>query len=928
LTVTGIDSGALATGTSLVIIDNTSNSSVTGTFKDLPELALVTVKGYNFRITYKGGDGNDVVLLDDRSVPVTITSKLQDTVLVGRSYTYTITAIKSPSRFSASGLPAGVALDSTTGIISGTPAVAGAFNIVLSASNDTSTATATLALLVKSNVVDGLIVASGDGKTILEWNPIYDFSYTIKRAAVAGGPYVNLGNTAGTKFIDTTVVNGTKYYYVVSGVEGSVEHGNSLEVIASPNTGQHGYWAFNEAGSVKAIDSWGANHGTLAPTATRSTGYTGQALKLDGTANAYASLPTGFISTLTDFTVSTWVKMDALANWMRVFDFGNGTNNYLFFTVQAGKAGLIRYAIKSGGTEQTVNYNYTFPLNTWTHVAITQSGKLCSLYINGALVATNSNITINPAAIGSTSLNYIGKSQYASDAMLKGSVDELRIYNRALTAAEIGGTMLTDQLITMDQIGNKLLGDVDFTVNATASSGLPVNFTSSDTTIATITAAGLVHIKSAGAIDITAAQAGNSQYNPASATRTLKVDSLHLLVQHLDGDNGQITNNSIRPYLKVLNNDSTNVSYRELTMRYWFTPENYTGINAFIDYAALGNNVRAAYIPLQQPHNGAYGYVEYSFDSTAGNLLAGANSGEIQSRLANSNWGNFNEADDYSYQHSTSYVANNKITLYRNGTLVWGVEPGTVPAVTSLKASTLSNKSRNNTISTWLQLANDGNMPVRYEDVSIRYWFTSGDSIALNYWMDYAQLGIDNITGTIVAVNPALDGADHYLELTFKPAAGQLYPLSNSGNLQYRISKSNWGVLDQSDDYSYLPVSSFTVNNKVTVYNKGQLIFGQEPSGQSITAPARLAPANDALPEAAAAINVFPNPVSSTLFVSVGRLNANATLEIIDLNGKLLHTQLLTKSVQDVSLSALPNGAYFIKIRNGSQLTIKTIVKQ
>jgi hypothetical protein len=248
-----------------------------------------------------------------------------------------------------------------------------------------------------------------------------------------------------------------------------------------------------------------------------------------------------------------------------------------------------------------------------------------------------------------------------------------------------------------------------------------------------------------------------------------------------------------------------------------------------------------------------------------------------------------------------------------------------VAVVTSLKAYTLANGSGSNTISTWLQLMNDGNVPVSYGNISARYWFTSGDSIALNFWMDYAQLGSSNIIGNIVTLNPTLDSADHYLQLTFQPAAGNLYPLSNSGNMQYRITKSNWGALNQSDDYSYLPASSFTLNNKVTVYYKGQLIFGQEPGNQS---PARLAAANSTLLDQDVKINIFPNPVSNTLFVNVGQVSANATLEIINMQGQLLHVQSITKSVQDVSLAALPGGAYFIKVRNGNQFVIKKIVKQ
>lgn len=442
LVLNSLDSGALPSGTAFTILNNTGTGSITGTFKDLPEMALISVGGYDFRITYKGGTGNDVQLLDDRTLPVVITSASTDITLINRSYTYTITGIKSPNSFNATGLPAGLTINTNTGIISGTTTESGVFSIALTASNGSTTGTATLTLTVQSTTVEGVIVASGDAKNIIEWKAIQDFSYKIKRSTTSGGPYTVIGTAAGIKYTDTAVNNGSTYYYVVSSVDAIGENPNSTEVTAKPNVGQVTYLKLDELSGTQGIDSWGANHGTLASTASRSTGKYGKALQLDGTANSYATLPTGIVSTLNDFTISAWVKMDALANWMRVFDFGTGTAKYLFLSVQTGTAGSIRYGIKNGGTEQGITYNFATPLNTWTHFAVTQSGNTCSIYINGALVASSASITIKPSTIGSTNLNYLGKSQW-NDPMFKGAIDEFKIYSRALSASEIAESTAT-----------------------------------------------------------------------------------------------------------------------------------------------------------------------------------------------------------------------------------------------------------------------------------------------------------------------------------------------------------------------------------------------------------------------------------------------------------------------------------------------------
>jgi hypothetical protein len=71
----------------------------------------------------------------------------------------------------------------------------------------------------------------------------------------------------------------------------------------------------------------------------------------------------------------------------------------------------------------------------WAHVAVTLAGNTGTLYLNGAAVVSGS-ITIDPAAFAPT-VNYLGDSQYATDPLLAGALDDLQIHNRALSAAEV-----------------------------------------------------------------------------------------------------------------------------------------------------------------------------------------------------------------------------------------------------------------------------------------------------------------------------------------------------------------------------------------------------------------------------------------------------------------------------------------------------------
>jgi sRNA-binding protein len=200
--------------------------------------------------------------------------------------------------------------------------------------------------------------------------------------------------------------------------------------LASGQQVQIGAGAAAETRTITHITNSGA-------TGPRVPGKIGNAVQLSGNGE-YVDLPDGIVSGLHDFTISAWINPSANSAWSRVFDFGTGTGDYMFLTLSAG-GGPLRFAITTSGNgaEQQINAPGTLPLNTWSHVAVTLAGSTGTLYVNGQSVGTNNNMTLNPAALGATNNNWIGRSQFSGDPFLAATVDDFQIYDHALSAADI-----------------------------------------------------------------------------------------------------------------------------------------------------------------------------------------------------------------------------------------------------------------------------------------------------------------------------------------------------------------------------------------------------------------------------------------------------------------------------------------------------------
>lgn len=81
-----------------------------------------------------------------------------------------------------------------------------------------------------------LTATAGDSQVTLAWTAVTGATgYNVKRATTAGGPYTTIAsNVSGTSYVDTSVTNGTTYYYVVTAVNVDGESANSNEASATP----------------------------------------------------------------------------------------------------------------------------------------------------------------------------------------------------------------------------------------------------------------------------------------------------------------------------------------------------------------------------------------------------------------------------------------------------------------------------------------------------------------------------------------------------------------------------------------------------------------------------------------------------------------------------------------------------------------------
>jgi hypothetical protein len=310
-----------------------------------------------------------------------------------------------------------------------------------------------------------------------------------------------------------------------------------LPCLLPAQTLQHRYSFTSDAS-----DSVGGANGTLIGNAY----ITNDALVLPGGGNSdnpsgYVQLPNGLVSNDASITVECWVTDNAGLTWAEVWCFGdsaagpgqppnNGTA-YISLIPHSGEDDFRAAFNLTGGDEiDVIDSAGAMPMNVEEYAVVTYDAASTTalLYLNGVQVAV-ANIPTNlaPANFGNTFNDWIGRDEFGGDPMFAGIIDELRIWNAAVSplyiavSAVAGPNVLVTNLtplsvnvvVPITTMNGVQIQEAAASANFLQATNVPVtgaatNWSSSSTNVLTVNSAGLITAVGAGNATVSATVGG------------------------------------------------------------------------------------------------------------------------------------------------------------------------------------------------------------------------------------------------------------------------------------------------------------------------------------------------------------------------------------------------------------------------------------
>ena len=156
--------------------------------------------------------------------------------------------------------------------------------------------------------------------------------------------------------------------------------------------------------------------------------------------HGYLKVPVGVYFS-GDFTVTAWIYLKSYQYYSRIIDFGNGqASANIVFSMFTNSLTLFGRIYNYSSTSHVLSTSPIINVNQWYFISFVLSGTTGYIYVNGSQVA---NGTLSSPNNITRKINYIGKSNWASDSNADAIYDEIKIFKGALSSTDILNEYIT-----------------------------------------------------------------------------------------------------------------------------------------------------------------------------------------------------------------------------------------------------------------------------------------------------------------------------------------------------------------------------------------------------------------------------------------------------------------------------------------------------